>query len=420
MLIEIQRKLNLPLVISADQIELPTGGAKITKCTLLHEGETFQILNPFIQGVYEKVSVPADIYRYEGVIHPIDPEAPDICFEAGLPLEWNGKVIQQGGGGLDGFVPCCFSNLTGQSTELCALKQGYAVIGSDSGHKDIYGNSMSADFAINRESFENYAHLALKKVRDIAVILSELVYGVKPQRIYFFGGSNGGRETMKAIQNYPEDYDGAICFYPVLYWIQKVLMDARNELVMQKNGAAAMIDQETDARIMDTVHEICGAKDGLIDDIAAAERKRPEVKHVLRTRISPKQLEVMKALSEPYSMSYPLAFGEWTLPGYPVFEGTSPLTQCTLMTTAQSHGIRTGTESAVANIIMQDPQYDLFANGMPDLMKFRERFLELSVWLDACNTDLDSFVDKGGRMILIQGTTDPQVTMYGTVQYVEN
>ena len=33
-------------------------------------------------------------------------------------------------------------------------------------------------------------------------------------KAYFAGGSTGGREAMQAIQRWPEDWDGAIAWYP--------------------------------------------------------------------------------------------------------------------------------------------------------------------------------------------------------------
>ena len=39
-----------------------------------------------------------------GRIRPVDPEAPDICFQVNLPEEWNRRLLHFGGGGFDGFL----------------------------------------------------------------------------------------------------------------------------------------------------------------------------------------------------------------------------------------------------------------------------------------------------------------------------
>src|SRR5262245_39992149 len=39
-----------------------------------------------------------------GHIKPIDPKAPNIRFEINLPLDWNGRSVQYGGGGFNGVL----------------------------------------------------------------------------------------------------------------------------------------------------------------------------------------------------------------------------------------------------------------------------------------------------------------------------
>ena len=53
--------------------------------------------------------------------------APKLNFEIRLPDAWNGKLHYAGGGGYNGFIP-------GVAFALNALKQGYAIASSDSGH----------------------------------------------------------------------------------------------------------------------------------------------------------------------------------------------------------------------------------------------------------------------------------------------
>ena len=55
-------------------------------------------------------------------------------------------------------------------------------------------------FALNDEAFENFAYRSYKKVRDAAVALMVRVYGKSPQKIYFMGSSEGGREALTMAQ----------------------------------------------------------------------------------------------------------------------------------------------------------------------------------------------------------------------------
>ncbi len=49
-------------------------------------------------------------------------------------------------------------------------------------------------FALNDEAFENFAYESYKKVRDAARALMVRAYGKPPEKMYFMGSSEGGRE----------------------------------------------------------------------------------------------------------------------------------------------------------------------------------------------------------------------------------
>ena len=74
--------------IPPKDIGLPTSGATLTSVTFISAKDPG---NKY--GDYCKVL---------GAIHPIDKEAPDIHFEVNLPVKWNQKALQMGGGGFNG------------------------------------------------------------------------------------------------------------------------------------------------------------------------------------------------------------------------------------------------------------------------------------------------------------------------------
>lgn len=406
-----------PLTVPADRISLPTGGAVIEHCTFLAAGEK----DPGPVGQMIGLNIPVDMYKVEGRIHPVDPAAPDICFELGMPLSWNGKIIQQGGGGLNGFVPPSTMPLPGQDFANNALSQGYVVFGSDSGHTAAGGNMWDCEWALNQESFENFAHLSLKKMRDTAVYLTEMMYGRTPEKTYFYGGSNGGRECIKAITNYPADYDGAICFYPVLYWILKVLADVRNANILESLGESAMIDEQSYAQIVRAAMDICdaadGVTDGLISNLTETAALLPQIKQAVKALVTPEQYKMLESLNMPMHLPYDLAYGDVTLPGYQSFEGVSLYSQFGSSAVSRDAGQVAGGDSALKYIIAQDADFD---PHQFDALRLKDRILEISRWMDAYGTDFDAFYRKGGKLILVQGTSDPLVTVHGTTQFYEN
>ena len=106
-----------------------------------------------------------------GQIGPTDPNAPPIKFEVNLPVEWNGRSLQYGGGGFNGVLITGLGLPAAYPFDLPSpLARGFVTYGTDSGHETKPGE-LPQVFALNDEAFENFAHRAYKKVRDAAVAL---------------------------------------------------------------------------------------------------------------------------------------------------------------------------------------------------------------------------------------------------------
>lgn len=411
--------INTPLEIGAKEIGLATAGATVSVVSFIPAGATEDTGSFF--GMPQP-KAPIDYYRVLGAVHPAEPSAPDINFEAGFPVQWNGKLLQLGGGGLDGFVPSALTRAPGAGpADPFPLERGYVVFGSDSGHAANLSNYWDCSWALIDEALENFAYAALKKVKDVVVYLAHLLYGEAPRKVYFAGGSNGGRECMKAIQKFPEDYDGAICFFPVLNWISKVLLDARNGDILQDIGEAGMINKETYSRIMKTIISICdgldGAQDGVISNLTAAAARQNEVKAALSEFLSPEQMRMLEAFTSPLSLPFPLAYGEGTLTGYPVFEGTSVQSQFGTSAAARDAGQVAGADGVISCMIMKDANFDTrhFKS-----QEWQENVVEASRMLDANDSDLGAYREHGGKLILVHGMADQLVTVYSSIDYYNN
>ena len=75
-----------------------------------------------------------------GQIAPLDPNAPPIKFQVNLPLDWNGRSLQYGGGGFNGVL------ITGLALPPAypfgtpsPLARGFVTYGTDSGHENKPG-----------------------------------------------------------------------------------------------------------------------------------------------------------------------------------------------------------------------------------------------------------------------------------------
>lgn len=139
--------------------------------------------------------------KVEGIIEP------QIGFELRLPLTgWNGKYLQQGCGGMCGWI----------NMGACedALARGYATANTDMGHK---GSPAWAGWAWRSpQARVDFAYRSTHLLAKAGKALVESFYGKPPAYAYFRGCSTGGRQGLIEAQRYPDDFDGIIAGAPVL------------------------------------------------------------------------------------------------------------------------------------------------------------------------------------------------------------
>lgn len=399
---------NFRFHIDASEFTLPTQGA-----------DMLQIGWEMEQGLNQ-----VQYYKLTGKIHPADPAAEPIGFQVNLPVHWNEKVLQYCGGGYDGRIVEATGSSSGEIvTEETPVEQGYVTFGCDGGHTGDPSNGWDSRFALNQESLLNFGYQSGKKTYDAVLAIIKRFYGIKPQRIYIQGGSNGGREVLKAIQQYPEDYDGANCFFPVLNWIGKALLDNRNANRLINTPDMWMDTAAFDAfyaALIETSDELDGEKDGIIADLCAALDRKEQVLAVLSDRLTKAQMDCLQLFDTGLNLPFPLTNGLRTVPGYGMFTGAN--IQAGFGGQFGTKGKRDGEMAKFADAVIryQIMQDETFDPADFDVEKYREQVQRASEILDATDPALDRFFGHGGKMILVHGTADQLVSMHSTIAYYES
>ena len=399
--------------VEAGRIGLPTTGAVVTSAVLTESP---------VHGQYCKVL---------GAIHPVDKGAPDIRFQLNLPTAWNRKAVQMGGGGYNGVV------VTGEDTrwpgpdQASAIRQGYATFGSDSGHQAREGEDPAA-FMLNEEAWNNFAKDQLKKTHDVAKALIARRYGAAPARQYFSGGSQGGHEGFLVIQNWPQDYDGVVAFYPVY---DLTALQLNGVLVGQSlyNTPGAWMSPDKMAMLHDAVVGACdgldGAKDGLIGHVKACNGAfRPET---LRCPtggegalcLSDAQIAFVKGFASPRKLGVDLV-GVDTFAGWPILEGADMLRFSLGKGPRPSTPPSQATDATVYFMGDQLTRYAVLGDAKADTLTFKpaEHVAQLQASAratDASNPDISAFQARGGKLLLVHGTIDVAVTPHNTMAYWE-
>ena len=132
----------------------------------------------------------------------------DIKVEVWLPAAgWNGKLQGVGNGGWAGSI---FYFMMAN-----ALRSGYAVVATDTGHAGGMGDGT---FAFNHpEKLTDFAWRAVHEMTVTAKAVIEAYYGKGPRLSYWNGCSTGGRQGLKEAQRFPSDYDGILDGAPANY-----------------------------------------------------------------------------------------------------------------------------------------------------------------------------------------------------------
>lgn len=132
-----------------------------------------------------------------------------IQFEVWLPeAGWNLKYLQAGCGGFCGSIS--------YSAMAEPLRRGYVVAATDDGHE---ASGIDASWAVGHpEKVVDFGYRSLKETTEVA---KDLIFAFEmsgPQRSYFMGCSDGGREALMEAQRFPQDFDGIVAGSPANFW----------------------------------------------------------------------------------------------------------------------------------------------------------------------------------------------------------
>lgn len=142
-------------------------------------------------------------------VSPVDGNPYYIGFEVRMPKAWNGRFYYQANGGTDGAIGTAAGALGGGPI-TSALAKGFAVLSSDAGHQ----SQTTPFFGLDPQARLDYGYNAVGQLTPMAKNLLKAVYGKAPDRSYLGGCSNGGRHALVAASRYADQYDGILAGAP--------------------------------------------------------------------------------------------------------------------------------------------------------------------------------------------------------------
>lgn len=367
-----------------------------------------------------------------------------IGFELRLPKDWNGRFFFQGGSGLDGVLAPAYGVFNPQlGAATSALSRGFAVVSSDGGHRGA--SAFDGNFGADPQARQDYAYNALDQVTLTAKAALQHFYGKRPDKSYFVGCSNGGRQAMLASQRFPHHFDGIVAGNPGFNYMSAVsntLADVQTLAAIVPPGQVTPFGPDLGkasspadrALIGPAILARCDVKgrdnlaDGIVGDPQACDFD-PQADFPTCTGtndgtcLSTAQKTALAAMTAGgktstgaalYSDYYhdagvgSPAWNVWKLDGIPV-----PLSP--MLTVSLGLNQLAGMDGpGKAFSTPPNPGFNPFGFD-PDADP--ARFREFGRLADATSTDLSQFKARGGKLIIYNGNSDPLFSSKDIARY---
>ncbi|MBQ3558080.1 MAG: tannase/feruloyl esterase family alpha/beta hydrolase [Agathobacter sp.] len=327
-------------------------------------------------------------------------EGSNIRIEVWLPTEkWNGDFMGTGNGGAAGRLATI--------SMFGPLRLGFAVANTD------LGTSQGADCGIgNKAVWKDFGYRATHLMTVVAKELIEKYYGKPANHSYFTGGSTGGQQALMEAQRYPEDYDGILACAPA-YDRTNLHMGFVWDWLAVNKGVGGLFSADDAQCIVNAILTKYG-EDGErhSDDAFMYRPDKIQMAKEIFENLNFTQTQI-NALMKIYQGAVDPVTGER------IYEPTmipgSEACDLGLIHRCEHPGFEKAYFYIFRWLFGADFDFTKF-----DFHKHGEEIhRELDAYLNATDTDLTAFRDKGGKLLMIHGTADPIIPVTSSIRYYE-
>ena len=358
-----------------------------------------------------------------------------IGFELRLPVKWERRFLFQGGGGMDGTVRPALGAASGANTNP-ALARGFAVVSTDAGHTGAPPMpEADASFARDQQARIDNAYRSIERVTQVSRQIAMHYYGEPWRHAYFDGCSNGGRQGLMAAQRYPRNFDGVVSGAPAFRVTHAAIGSAWETITLLRiapkddSGRPILSRAFSDADlklIADGVLKKCDALDGLADGLVMNTRAchfDPKPLMCAGTKqpncLSNEQVTALeRVMGGPKNSRGEAIYSDWpwdpgiASPAWRALKlGTSP--------TAQPNSIDVLLMLSGLKGYFMYPYDESFDPLKFDFDKDTPRVDDTAALQDPTSTDIGTFIQHGGKLLLYHGMGDPFFSALDTQRYYE-
>jgi feruloyl esterase len=391
-----------------------------------------------------------------------------INYHLRLPTMWNGRFFFEGGGGSNGNVGAAMGVLQGQQPTV-ALALGYAVVSQDSGHDNTTNNDPTRGgtqtFGFDPQARIDFGYNSYDQVATAAKAIIVRYYGRPPEKSYFAGCSEGGREGMMLSQRFPAHFDGILACSPGFNlpraavaeaWDSQAfaevaragnLLDANSQPYVNKTFTDQDLELVSRA-VLEACDALDGAADGMVQDFTSCTTAAvsPKLAAITCSGVktesclsSPQVTALKKVFDGARTSSGEAAYAGWAWDagvggkvgeaynlGWRIWKlgpygapanaainltlGASALPSI-FVTPPVPVAMTGGGAAAYALAFNVDRYRQALSNTTAE---FRQSSLE---FMKADSTDLAAFKARGGKLVIVQGVSDPVFSILDTVNW---
>lgn len=309
-----------------------------------------------------------------------------------LPNDWNSRFMASGGGGFSGHTSWADMGFFG--------RYGFASMSTNQGHTSY---DLKADWALhNPEAIIDWAHRGIHLAAQHSKDIVEQYYGSGAEYSYYAGCSTGGRQGLKLVDLYPEDFDGALIGSPAWSMVRLAGWIAKIGIWNLPADDPSRIPAPLLSLVAMEQTRLCDERDGVADGIITDPTLcRPSLEHLecegnqTDNCLTDAQLKTFSRLSSDWTDSNGILIN-------PTFDTGVDFS---ILAGVDSEPIELGT-SLFTNMVFNDSQWDWrnldeetihIANEVnPGQMDVRQR-------------DFSPFKDRGGKLIMYHGWSDQAI-----------
>ena len=338
----------------------------------------------------------------------------EIRFELLLPDDWNGRFFMGGGGGYVGAVT---------NSARSTVNKGYATSGTDTGHR---ANTLEAGWALNdAERQLNFGHLAIHRTAEVSKAIVRAYYGAHPEYSYFSGCSRGGGQALMEAQRYPQDFDGIVSAAPAFDWtgfmaamIQNVQLNYPDPSKLDVAVISTANLELLESSVLEACDDLDGVKDGVMEDPRQCDFDLASIPSCPagpgNDCFTAPQRAAIERIYSPAVVESAQVHPGWTFGGENAGAGWKTWIAGPNRGFPNLH-FAFGTQF-FKYFVYGDPDWDY---STYDFVTWEKDSRFAGSFLDAIDPDLGGFEDRGGKLILWHGWSDPALTALRTIDYYE-